>query len=188
MKLLKEIKGVFKPPVKKYYIGKIVHGTPYFNPWNFVPTIIKCRKLKLKTQEKITEYEERYPHLVKYNKTYRFSNMPMVRRSKDWVFELFNNYYWLQIGWPIRITWHGLGWKDKYETPRYEWAPAFYIFFFNWQFCIHWVAPDGDNNQYYEQILWWRNYSDKDIVKAQTSWGWTDMKTKLSTWNKDYIL
>lgn len=103
MNLFKEIKGVFPQPRKKFYFGKIVYGTPYFNPWNFVSTIIKCRKLSLKPVEKIIEYETKYPHLIKHNKTYKFSNYPVVHRSKEWVFQLFNSFYFLQIGWPIYI-------------------------------------------------------------------------------------
>ena len=188
LKILKEIKGVFVQPKKRYYIGKIAHGTPYFNPWNFVPTIIKFRKLKLKTPEQIIEYEARYPYITKNNKTYRFSNYPMVHRAKEWTFELFDNWYWLQIGWPIYIYWHGLGWKWKFDSTRFEWSPAFYIFFFNWQFCIHWNAPDGDDDKYYEMILHWLYSSKKDITKAEETWGWTDYKTKKSTWNKNYVL
>lgn len=187
MKLLREIKGVFVPPKRKYYIGKIAHGTPYFNPWNFVSTAISARRLKLKTPEQIAKYKEQYPYVVKLSNNYMFSNMPMVHRAKEWTFKVFDSWYWLQIGLPIYIYWHGLGWKDKYSSPRFEWAPAFYIFFFKWQFCIHWLAPDGDNDKYYEMILWWKNYSKCDIVKAKNSWCWTDIKTKKSTWNDKYL-
>lgn len=188
MKLLNDIKGVFVQPKKQYYFGKLAHGTPYFYPMNFSSSIIKIRELKFKPIEQITKYEKEYSHLVKYNKTYKFANIPMVRRTKDWIFKLFNNWYWVQIGWPIYIYWNKLGWKDKYETPRFEWCPAFYIFFFNIQFCIWWTAPDGNNDQYYEQILWWKNYCNKDIKLAETSWGWNNYYTKESTWNKKYLI
>ena len=65
---------------------------------------------------------------------------------------------------------------------------VYYIFFFNWQFCIWWTAPDGNNDKYYEMILHWKYTCKKDIIKAERDWGWVDMKTKLSTWNKDYLL
>lgn len=185
IKLFKEIKGVFKPPVRKYYIGKIVHYCPYFLPTNVCTTIIRFRKLKLRDQ---VEYEEAIKESPWLKESKRFTNMPMVRRAKDWVFKVFGNWYWLQWGWPMYIFWHNLGWKDKYDTPRFEWAPAFYVFFFKWQFCIHWLAPDGNNDKYYEMILWWKNYCNKDIKKAEKSWGWTDMKTKQSTWNKNYLV
>ena len=56
--IIKNIKGVFKLPVRKYYLGKIYHGTPYFSPWNFCSTIInpkrqfdKCKTFKLFNRE-----------------------------------------------------------------------------------------------------------------------------------------
>jgi hypothetical protein len=42
--IIKNIKGVFKPPKKRYYLGKITHGCPYFSPWNFNETILTIRK------------------------------------------------------------------------------------------------------------------------------------------------
>jgi len=185
--LLKNIQGVFKPPVKKYYFGKLRHGTPYFYPMHFNSNIISIRRLKLKTEEEINKYFETYPHLLKYRMEYRFSNLPMVRRNKNWTFELFNQWWHIQIGWPFSIYSNELGWKDKFESPRFEWVPAFYIFLFRWQFCIWWTAPDGDNDKYYEMILQYLYYQDKNIEKARSEWEWTDMRGK-STWNDEYII
>lgn len=185
--LLKEIKGTFKPPVKKYYLGKLAHGTPYFWPMNYCPTIITFRKLEEKTQEEKENYNKQYPWL-KIGDYHKFKNLPMVRRAKDWIFKLFGSYYWVQIGWPISIRTNELGWKDKFNSPRFEWTPAFYIFFFKWQFVIHWVAPDGNNDRYYEMILNYIHYCDKDIEKTKSDWGWIDSRTKLSTWNEDYLI
>jgi len=175
-------------PRKKFYLGKIVHGTPYFNPIGFVSTIVKLRKLKLKTPDQLAEYIAQYPYVGTRNNNYMFTNMPMVHRAKEWTLKVFNSWYWLQIGWPVYIHWHGLGWKDKWNSPRYEWSTAFYIFFFKWQFCIHWLAPDGNSDNYYEMILWWKNYSKCDIKVAENTWGWVDYGTKLSTWDKKYLL
>lgn len=186
--IIKETKGVFKPPVKKYYLGKLVYGTPYFWPRNFNSTIISLRKLVERPQEEKDKLAEQYP----WNKNkddHKFKNLPMVRRSKDWIFKLFGGYYWLQIGWPIYIYWNELGWKDKFDSPRFEWTPAFYIFFFKWQFVIHWVAPyDGDSDPYYEMILRYLYYNDKDIEKTRNNWGWIDYATKKSTWNENYLV
>ena len=191
-KLLREIKGVFKPPKKYYYIGKIQYGCPYFYPINFNSTIISFRKLQLKSSEEIEKYTKDYPYLVRYNDGYKFKNMPMVRRAKDRIFKLFNNYYWIEIGYPIKIHKNELGWKDKFESPRYEWSPAFYIFFFKWQFCMWWNAPksctNNDTNRYYEQILWYVYYAHRDIVKAKETWPWSDYKTKVSTWDDKYLV
>jgi hypothetical protein len=155
MKLFKEIKGVFLPPKKTYYLGKTVYGIPYFYPWNFNSTILTIRKEK-----------------------------PKFLRCKH--FKLFG--YKVSYGSPIYIYWHGLGWKDKYNSPRFEWSPAFYMFFFKCQFVIHWVSPNKNNDTYYEMILWYLKYSDKDIKKAEETWGWQDCKTKESTWDNSLII
>ncbi len=184
--LKRAIKGVFKPPSKRYYLGKLHYGTPYFWPRNFNSNIISIRKLQLKSQEEIEKYTKTYPYIREVQK---FKNLPMVRRSKDWIFRIFQNYYWMEIGWPIYIYWHELGWKDKFNSPRHEWNPAFYIFFFHWQFTIHWTAPEEYNNDgYWEQILWYLYYSDKDIEKAEKTWPWGNINEGMSTWNKNYLI
>jgi hypothetical protein len=99
-------------------------------------------------------------------------------------FKLFN--YEISYGWPIYIYWNELGWKDKFNSPRFEWCPAFYIFFFKWQFVIRWISPDGDNDKYYEMLLHYLKYSDKDIEKAEKTWGWVNSNDQ-STWDKNYL-
>ena len=148
-----------KKPIKKYYIGRIVHGCPHYMPRNFNRNTVSIRK----------------------------NSIPMVRRAKDWVFNLFGNQYWIEIGWPIKITWHGLGWKDKYDTPRFEYAPGFYIFFFHWQLCMWTVSPIGDTDKYYEQKLWLEKYSNNDYNKAKKTWPWVDGHTKESTWDDKFF-
>jgi hypothetical protein len=184
--LNKEIKDVFIPPKKVYYFGKLIHGSPFFYPMNFNKNIISLRKLKFKSKEMLDAYDKQYPHLKGQGER-MYSNLPMVRRAKNWILK-FKNHYWLEIGWPIMIHTNELGWKTKYDSVRFEWAPAFYIFFFHWQFCIWWNAPDGNNDKYYEMILWYLHYSDKDIVKAKDSWMWVNCETKLSTWNDNYLI
>lgn len=181
--LLKEINGVFKPPIKKHYFGKIYYGTPYFYPRNFNRNILKIKKLHLTPQEELDKLPNDY---VRKNK--KFSNLPMVRRSKYWTPKIFNQHYYIEIGYPIAIKRIQLGWKDKYESPRFEWTPSFQVYFFKWQYCNFWNAPDGDDNRYYEQILWYLIYSNKDIKKAEETWGWVNGKTKESTWKKEYLL
>jgi hypothetical protein len=185
--LKKEIKGVFKPPKKKYYLGKIKYGTPYFNPRNFHPTIVSFRKLKFKSEEEKTKYAERFPHL-KDKDVNKFSNLPMVRRNKEWIKNIFGSYYLIQIGYPIAIKNIQLGWKWKYDDVRYEWYPSFQIYFFLWQFVISWHSPDGNDNRYYEQILHYLKKANKDIKVAEETWKWVDCETKKSTWNKNYLL
>lgn len=185
MEILDQIKDVFKPPKKRLYLG-IASGYPYFLPINFLSTIISIRKLVPKTESQIKEYLERYPYF-KDSKDAKYANYPMVNRNKYWIKNVFGSDYLIKIGWPIYVDTIQLGWKDKYDSPRFEWSPSFHIYFFWWQFSIFWNAPDGDNDQYYEQILWYLKYSNKDIVKAKESWPWVDSETKKSTWKDKYL-
>ena len=152
--LKKEIKWVFKLPVKSYYFGKIWYGAPYFYPRHFNENILTIRKER-----------------------------PKFLRCK--YFKLFG--YEISYGWPIYVISYGLGWKMKHDSPRFEWSPSFQIYFFKWQFVIHWNAPDGNNDQYYEQILWFL-HNKKYINKTKTTWGWTNYETGMSTWNNDYSI
>lgn len=152
--IIKNIKGVFKLPIKKYYVGKLLYGTPYFYPWNFNKTILTIRKER-----------------------------PRFLRCK--YFKLFD--YEISYGWPIKIVKYDLGWKDKFGSPRFEWNPAFQIFFFNWQFCMWWASPVDNEDTYWEMVLWYLFYSDKDINKAKSTWGWRDYHTKESTWKDEYL-
>jgi hypothetical protein len=186
-KLLKEIKGVFKPPIKRYYLGKLAMGTPYMWPLGFNKNIITIRILKLRDPDKYNEYIKDYPHLKDTHEA-KFSNFPMCRRSKDWVFKIFGKDIWLQIGWPFVIVTTQLGWKDKWSSPRFEFPPAFQIDFFHWQFFTWWQSPDKNDDRYYEMILWWLYYSNKDIEKAKKTWPWTSYPEKISTWNEKYLI
>lgn len=186
MKILKDIKdSPFKYPKKKFYLGRLKYGTPYFYPINFNKNIISFRKLILKSKSELQEEAEKYPY--RYDRCI-YKNLPLVRRNKDWIFKIFGNHYWLSIGYPIAIDTTDLGWKDKFESPRHEWNPALQIFIFHWQFCIWWKSPDGDNDHtYYEMFLWYKYYNERDIIKAEKTWGWINTKTKQSTWNNNYL-
>lgn len=181
-KLKQLIKRIFKQPIKKYYFGKIQYGCPYFYPINFVSTIIYIRKLKLNSEANLKDAIPIVKKALKYN------NLPLIRRSKYWIIKLFKNHYYIEIGFPIAIKTVNLGWKDKWNSPRFEWNPQFHIYFFGLQFCYWWKSPINDEDRYWEQILWFLEYSNKDIKKAEETWGWVDGITKLSTWNKDCLI
>jgi hypothetical protein len=73
-----------------------------------------------------------------------------------------------------------LQWKDKFGSPRCEYAPSFRFEWFG--FGIYGTL--GDDN-YWEQWLWIYEYHFGDIGQAKATWGWIDMDTNKSTW-KDY--
>jgi hypothetical protein len=191
--IIKDSAGVFKAPEKSYYFGKIKHGSPYFEPMNFVFSIIRIRKLKPRTPEEVEKKNEQYKH-NKNKPDHLYSNMPMVRRASNKIVKAFGNNYYVTWGKPFSIKFTELGWKDKYNFPRFEWVPQFVIHFFGLQFCKWWVAPklEGqkwpDNDKYYEMMLWFVKYSDKDIEMAEKEWGWVDSDTKKSTWDKKYLV
>ena len=184
--IIKECSSVFVKPKKRYYLGKTAFGTPYFYPRGFLSSIFSIRHLVTKNEVEYKKYCDRYPHLKNEN-TAIYSNYPIVRRNRYWIKKIFGKTFFIEVGFPFCIYRNSLGWKDKFSMPRYEWSPAFYIFFFNWQFCVWWNAPDDDNDLYYEMMLWYARYSGHDIKKAKETWGWTDYKTKQSTWNDNYL-
>ena len=181
----KAIEGVFIQPVKKYYIGRIRHGSPYFHPRKFTSSVIKIRKLSFVDNPDLTILENPRSHM-QLKKV--FINFPIVRRSKYWVRKIFGNWYFIELGYPIAIKTTNLGWKDKYNAPRYEWAPQFAIYFFRWQYITWWSSPVDDNDEYYEAILWYLHYADQDIVKAKETWPWQETATKESTWNNNFLI
>jgi len=188
--IIRSIKGIKKSPFKnlkvKYYFGKLKYGTPYFFPINFNPHIISIRKLELRTEEEYNEYLTKYPYEANTKKV-KFSNYPLVRRTKHKIIKIFNKYYYVEIGWPINIYANLLGWKDKYGSPRFEWNPALYFHLFNLQFCIFFIPPINDIDLYWEMYLWYDKYCNRFLGKAKETWGWMDYDTKMSTWNDNYL-
>lgn len=185
----KEIKrSPFKLPNWKQYIGKLQYGTPYFWPRNFCATIISVRKLKKRSEEEYRKMiEQRMPYISEaYKKQIRYFNLPIAQRTKNWIINLFGHEYYIELGSPISINSSELGWKDKYNTPRFEWAPSFKIFFFKWQYCI-WLSSDSSRDAYWEMFLWYLYYADKDIEKAAKTWPWVNTEIKESTWDKNLL-
>lgn len=184
MKSIKQlINNQFIPSKKVYYLGKLKYGTPYFWPCNFNKYILFIRRLYLTPQDVLDKCPNDWIRDAK-----KYSNIPMVRRSWHWIVNVFGKPYYIEIGLPFAIHKNDLGWKDKFSSPRFEWSPAFQIFFFKWQFCIFWNAPNNNDDKYWEMVLWYAKYCDYDIIKAKETWGWIDYDTKKSTWNDEYVL
>lgn len=85
------------------------------------------------------------------------------------------------------------GWKDKYDTPRFETPPHIYITLFNtiginiiWFFPYKKKGDEFDDDRYWEQVLWCLYYCDGDLDKARTSWPWRNQKEE-STWSEKYV-
>ena len=90
-------------------------------------------------------------------------------------------------------------WKDKYDTPRYEGPPYIWIHLFGLNLIFYWVLvnPELENDDYWEQALWYlyyyKTYSQElldkpNIEKAKESWPWQNYDTKESTWNDKFLV
>ena len=113
--------------------------------------------------------------------------------------------FWVSKPAYIQIMSQDIGWKDKYDSPRFEHHPYIWIHIYKWNFVWYWDLPDsiGYNlkidyiEEYWEQALWYLYYYntysqgllDKpDIEKAKESWPWEDYKTKKSSWNDKFLI
>lgn len=88
---------------------------------------------------------------------------------------------WYTPRWfPIHVMSWDIGWKDKYNTPRYERHGHFIVFFGrdyhrHWQFSMVVTAPEffcnndctikDHEDNYWESMLWYLNYADKYDTK-----------------------
>lgn len=107
--------------------------------------------------------------------------------STEWL--RWNTFKWL----PVYIYSSDIGWKDKWDSPRYE-RPGYFIIYFgrsyqkSWQIGFSVTAPtlfryndctkETIDEEYWESLLWYVYYSKKygmsdykirDIVKARNT-------------------
>ena len=98
----------------------------------------------------------------------------------------------------ILIRCNDVRWKDKWETPRYEDPPYIWIHLFGLNLIFYWVLVDKslDNDDYWEQALWYLYYynmysqgllDEPNIEKARESWPWQDLHNN-STWNNKFLI
>ena len=103
----------------------------------------------------------------------------------------------------IQIMSHDVGWKDKYDTPRFEVPSYIWIHIYKLNLVWYWglsnsylvFNPKLDLEDYWEQALWYLYYynntsygCDKpDLEKAKESWPWEDYHTKKSTWKDEFL-
>lgn len=95
----------------------------------------------------------------------------------------------------IMIRCRDVGWKDKWDSPRYEEPPYIWIHLFRLN-LIWWWKLDHYIDDYWEQALWYLYYYntysqgllDKpDIYKARNGWPWENYVDNTSTWNNDFL-
>lgn len=88
--------------------------------------------------------------------------------------QFYKNYKFVWLPYFIKQK---LMWKDKFATPRCERIP-----YFRFEWLWFGIYGEWGEDQYWEQWLWIHKYHGGDEVKAEKEWGWTDMKTKKSSW------
>lgn len=71
----------------------------------------------------------------------------------------------------------GIRWKDKFDTPRVEITPNIHIMWLTFSVMIHFGSENA-----WEQWLWYKCYSNKNMRKAKETWPWEDGNNN-STWN-----
>lgn len=95
----------------------------------------------------------------------------------------------------IHILSSDVMWKDKWDTPRFEVVPYFWIHLFGLNFI--WYLNSSDSNyRYWEQALWYlyyssynkekKGYDPLDINRAKESWPWRNEADE-STWNDNFL-
>lgn len=80
----------------------------------------------------------------------------------------------------LMLETYGILWKDKYGTPRFELSPMICLTILKRiSFRIRLIAPkvpqkqeDFYSDDYFEQLLWFTNYSEKNLRKAILTWPW----------------
>lgn len=106
----------------------------------------------------------------------------------------FNLYLLHKNDFWIDIEVHDVGWKDKYNSPRYENSPIIAFCLLGYVIGWTWKLEDKEDSSnywttsdYWEQALWYIYYSQCDIKKAKKTWPWQDMKGN-TTWNGNFLV
>ena len=93
-------------------------------------------------------------------------------------------------------------WKDKYDTPRFEYSPFFTLYLFG---CLQFwfeldISEDFSETEYWEQLLWClyylkdrdpgRTLTDDDWAEGRKTWPWASSgpSGSTSTWKDEYHL
>ncbi len=90
-----------------------------------------------------------------------------------------------------------VSWKDKYNTPRYEFPPTKYISLFGGLIWFGYVlespykAEDKCSDDYWEQLIWTAIWANGDVDEARQTWPWTTISSlpdkEESTWDEKYL-
>ena len=148
LEFLKVLNSPFKIPRLKFYLGKLNYGTPYFYPrrWVSIP--------KDEAKESATE---------KLNNLVDAGKKPKPSLWKQLYIDALKSKKAVpkKIGFDLV----GLGYKYKWDEPRFEWGPMLSFVFFKWQFCIFVSVPE--TSHYWESWIYYYKETDKNLSKKE---------------------
>lgn len=140
----------FKPFRLKFYLGKIKFGTPIFFPRRWVPvTKEEAKKEANKRFDRLLERTDKEPKLSIWKGFYETSLKSKKAVPKKFGFDFVS-----------------LGYKYKWDEPRFEWSPMFSFVFWEWQFVINVSAP-CESDHYWESWIYYHNETDKNLSKRE---------------------
>lgn len=98
---------------------------------------------------------------------------------------------WRKYLWPVTVMCHDIVWKDKYDSPRYEFPGTLNIIFGTnvekaWQFCMLVKAPKVEYNIYPREKEYLRKHQGEDRVYHPEDDYWESMLNFLYYANKDF--
>lgn len=101
------------------------------------------------------------------------------------------------LGKILTIWCNDIYWKDKYDSPRFEFPPQINIVFFRkWQIFLEWKSPIQEYNGfwciedcYWEAMLWYLYYhkSPKEACELVSGWEKSD-GNKLTKEDVEYLI
>lgn len=90
----------------------------------------------------------------------------------------------------IVVKHSSLKWRDNFGVPRLVSSPITIIKLFALEMSFNKTLPvelyKYSLCQYYEQYIWWKEYSGKNIKDAENAWAWLNFEGE-STWVSDFI-
>lgn len=131
---------------------------------------------------KLDAYNNPYYYWWKVRKFWKIPKLHLAHIGKiTWFYGLPCRYDYYNRIFDVRLS--GLGWKDKDDSPRFEWDPYLCFTFFRkwqiifiWNFCRYFMKKEDptyyrlSSEQTWETILYMTNY-DKNIADACHSVG-----------------
>ena len=151
---IKELKWIrayfspFKPPIPRFYFGKITIGVPWFLPRKWRDLTEK--EIEIEAKESYNKLEEEFKTKVTlehFKKCYRGSKTSVPKK--------------------IGFDFVSLGWKTKWTDTdyRFEYSPLISFVFFKWQIAVIFSAPEP--HHYWASWLYYEHDTDKSKSKRK---------------------